>query len=80
MMKINWPLMRFPPINLYSAPIQQWDMKRFMTMSKGSKQRPRRVDDEEFEKNWEKVFGSKYKQTKKNNHNKRWYDNKESIE
>ena len=49
-------------------------------MSKGSKQRPRRVDDEEFEKNWEKVFGSKYKQTKKNNHNKRWYDNKESIE
>ena len=49
-------------------------------MGKGSKQRPRYIDDKEFEDNWEKVFGNKNKQKKKNNYNKRWYDNKENVE
>jgi len=49
-------------------------------MGKGSKQRPRYIDDEKFDENWEKVFGNKSKQKKKNNYNKRWYDNKENVE
>lgn len=36
-------------------------------MSKGSDQRPRQVDKETFEKNWDKIFGKKSKKEKRKN-------------
>ena len=30
-----------------------------MRMSKGSKQRPRKVNQQEFDKNWDKIFKKK---------------------
>lgn len=38
-------------------------------MSKGSKQRPSQITKEQFEKNWEKIFGSKEKKQKKEKKN-----------
>lgn len=78
MRKIVWPSMTFPPINLYSAPLQQWHMMREQIMSKGSKRRPLRIPEEKFKENWDKVFGEKKQQTQKRN--KRWYNNKGEVE
>jgi len=38
-------------------------------MSKGSKRRPSQINKDQFEKNWEKIFGSKEKKDKKEKKN-----------
>ena len=36
----------------------------WMRMSKGSKQRPKDIKQEQFDKNWDKIFGKKKKNGK----------------